>query len=60
MALMRTARLPAGHGLVSIANAGDGEHTTIYWTSGHALYWVSNYHEASGAIAMLGSVSAAA
>jgi hypothetical protein len=53
---MATAHLPAAQGLVAIANAGDGEHTMIYWTQGHALYWVGDYHSATGAIALLSSV----
>lgn len=57
--LMSTARLPAAHGLVSVDEAGDGEHTYAYWVQDHGLYWVNGYRVAGVALALLGSVATA-
>lgn len=54
---MSTEHLPASRGLVAVMDAGDGEHTTVYWVQGRSLYWVGDYHFASVALKLLGSVA---
>ncbi|MGC1406833.1 MAG: hypothetical protein WA938_08875 [Candidatus Dormiibacterota bacterium] len=55
--LIHATHLPAAHGVVDIDNAGDGEHSYIYWAQGKFLYWVSQYHFSSLAFKLLGSVA---
>ncbi|MGH9129278.1 MAG: hypothetical protein ACRDY2_10005 [Acidimicrobiales bacterium] len=52
-----TERLPAPRGVLSVEDAGDGEHTKAYWVQGEGLYWVGGYHLASVALSLLGSVA---
>ncbi|MGH9070411.1 MAG: hypothetical protein ACRDX8_04400 [Acidimicrobiales bacterium] len=55
--LVQATHLPSAHGVVFIEDAGDGEHSAIYWAQGNALYWVNEYHSASRAFELLGSAA---
>ena len=44
--------LPETHGVLTVENAGDGEHTNLVWAFGKQLYYASDYHIAKNAVKM--------
>lgn len=50
VAYLHTQLLPETHGVVSVVNAADGEHTTVDWASGDTLYTCTDYHFALDAL----------
>lgn len=39
VAYLQAHFLPETHGLLVVANAGDGEHSSLAWTDGPVVYW---------------------
>jgi len=52
VAYLHTHLLPETHGVMIVADAGDGEHTTLNWAEGSSVYEATNYHLAVNAVAM--------
>lgn len=52
VAYLHVALLPETRGVVSVINAGDGQHSTVEWASGDTLYTCTDYHFAQDALRM--------
>ncbi len=56
VAYLHTHLLPETHGLLTVSNGGDGQHTSLSFAFGNVVYTVWDYHHALSAISMAMSI----
>ncbi len=53
VAYLHTHLLPETHGLLTVNNGGDGQHTSLFFAFGNVVYTAWDYHHAHSAMQAL-------